>query len=141
MKLLNLREFAERLRRIGTSQESDFADEILELVDLGEEIAGPYGTLCDDLEHYAPDHKGGPSHKLEWLGDRSNLLGEIESELERARTLQDPVSGDADDTVKELLGRLEEAEAILTANGWTEGDFLDALQALADRPPTKEYDL
>jgi hypothetical protein len=41
-----------------------------------------------------------------------------------------------------MLGTLEQAEAILEAAGWPgDGDFLDGLQALAERPAPPEYDL
>lgn len=141
MKPLNLEEFAEELRRKGDWREADFADDILALVDIEAEVAEPYGELRSEIEHYAKD--GGFSNPddalkaAEWLGDRSNLLQEIEEELTKAGH-----KGDADDVVKAMIGTLADAEAILEAAGWPgDGDFIAALQALAERPAPMEYDL
>lgn len=53
--------------------------------------------------------------------------------------------GDVDDVIGEIVGTLEQAETILEASGWPgDGDFLEALQALADRAdkaPKLGYDL
>lgn len=84
MTPLTLREFADNLRMSGDWREAEFADEILTLIDIEEEVSEPYGTLCDDLEHYAPEHRGNPAKALEWVGDRSNLLAEIEEQLKEA---------------------------------------------------------
>lgn len=133
MRPLTLKEFAQQLRAEG----NEFADEILDLLDVEEEVAEPYGELCSDLEHYAPEHRGNPNKALEWLGDRSNLLKEIEDQLK-----DDGRDGDADDVIKEMLGTLAEAEEILEATGWpADGDFIDGIQALAERPAPMEYDL
>lgn len=134
MKPLNLEEFAQQLRMEGNR----FADEILELVDLEEEVAAPYSTLCDDIEHYAKNYSNpdDAAKALEWLGDRSKLLEEIEHELDKAG-----YSGDIDEQVKGILAKLEDAELIVRAAGWKTGDFLDALQTLADRIKPLEYDL
>jgi hypothetical protein len=93
------------------------------------DVAEPYSDLCADLEMYAPtDMAENPPRMAEWLGDRSNLLADIEKLLKEANR-----KGDVDDVVKELLGTMEQAEAILDAAGWPGGDFLEALQGLAER--------
>lgn len=118
MKPLTLQEFAEDMRRKGDIRDADLADEILGLIDIEADVAEPYSTLCDDLEHYAPDHKGSPSHKLEWLGDRSNLLAQIEEQLKDAGH-----AGDVDDIVKKLCEDLAEAREVLAENGLREYDL------------------
>jgi hypothetical protein len=129
MRPLNLQEFAEDMRRKGDIRDADMADEILALLDIEAEVAEPYSDLCADLENCAP--KGlaeQPAKALEWVIDRSNLLLEIEGHLKEAKR-----DGDPDDAVKELLGTMADAEAILEAAGWPGMDFLEALQGLADR--------
>lgn len=136
MAPLDLREFVERLRITGTNQEADFADELLELLDLREEVAEPFWKLCEDLDHYVPDKKGKPDHQLEWLGDQVAILDEIREELEKHE-----LTGDPDDAVKEVLETLDTAEDTLRNRGhWKDGEFLDALFTLAERSPL-QYDL
>lgn len=137
MRPLDLREFAEQLQREGC----EWADEILQLLALEEDVAEPYSDLCAELEDHAPPHlknvTNGPTRTVEWLADRSNMLGEIEEELKKADR-----EGNADAAVKELLGTMEHAEDILEAAGWPGGgDFINGIQALADRPEPLEYDL
>lgn len=141
MAPLDLREFAERLRITGTSQECDFADEILTLLDLESEVAEPYWKLCDDLAQYAKvgkyPHGDKPEKVVEWLGDRSNLLDELKEEFGKHNR-----TGDIDDETREVLETLADAETILRKRGhWTEGEFLDALATLAEREPALKYDL
>lgn len=132
MKPLTLEEFAQDMRRKGDIRDTDLADEILALIDLEADVAEPYSTLCGTIEDYAKDgefsNPDDAGRALEFLGDRSNLLREIEKLLEEADH-----KGDVDDTIKELLGTMKEAEAILEAAGWPGTDFLDALQGLVDR--------
>lgn len=131
-----LQEFAEDMRRKGDIRDTDLADEILELLDVEEEVAEPYFTLCDDLANYISGNLT-PEKAVEWLGDRSNLLAEIEMLLEKAGH-----TGDVDDAVKELLGTLAEAEEIMKAAGWPgDGDFLEALREMTDPVARMEYDL
>lgn len=142
MRPQSLQEFAEDMRRRGDIRDADLADEILMLVDLEEEVAEPYSTLRYDIEQYAKD--GGFSNPddalkaVEWLGDRSNMLTDIEQILEDAKR-----PGNVDDVVRELLATLKAAEAILEEQGWPgDGDFIEGIHALADRPePPLEYDL
>lgn len=138
MRPHTLKEFAENLRITGDWREVEFADEILELITLEEDVAEPYSDLCSDLEHTAPDDlKDKPAKALERLNDRSHLLGEIETLLKDAGR-----DGDVDDVVKEMIGTLGDAEDILEAAGWPGGsDFIDGIQALADRPAPMEFDL
>lgn len=134
-----LEEFAQELRLKGDFREVEFADEILALLDIEEEVAEPYSTLCYDIEQYAEgfSNPDDAAKALEWIGDRSNLLREIEKEIEDASR-----KGDVDDVVKELLGTMAQAEDILEAAGWPgDGDFIEGIQALADRPEPMEYDL
>lgn len=130
MKPYTLEEFAEELRRKGDYREFEFADEILALLDIEEAVAEPYSTLCHDIEHYAEkfSNPDDAEKALEWVGDRSNLLAEIEDQLKEAKR-----PGDVDDEIKEMIGTLADAEAILEAAGWPGMDFLEALQGLADR--------
>jgi hypothetical protein len=111
------------------------------LLDIEEEVAEPYSTLCDDLEHYAKDFSNPDDAEkaLEWLGDRSNLLKEIEEELDK-----DGRTGDTDDQVKALLETLAKIREIAgVPDTATDEDVENAIQALVDAAPTKEltYDL
>ena len=145
MEPLTLKEFAENLRLSGSWREMEFADEILQLITLEDDVAEPYSELCGDLEHAAPDGlKEKPAKALEWLVDRSDMLGEIEKALAEGEC--DVGSNgnkvDADAAVKELLKILGSAEDILEDHGWTSGDFLSGLAKLAENAPTPlEYDL
>ncbi len=141
MRPLTLKEFAENLRITGDWREVEFADEILDLIALEEEVAEPYGDLCADLEHTAPaELKDSPTKALERLNDRSGMLEEIEKHLSEFG--KEKLARDPDDVVKILLGILSEAEDILEAAGWPgDGDFIDGIQALADRPAPLEFDL
>lgn len=142
MKPLDLKEFAEGLRTSGDWREADFATEILDLLDLEEEVAEPYSNLCDDLNHYAPESLADkPEKQCEWLGDRSNLLEEIEKELDK-----DGRTGDTDDQIKEMLETLDNIRVALgLPETATDEDLETAVQELADReaktPPAMEYDL
>ena len=142
MRPLTLKEFAENLRMTGDYREIEFADEILDLLVLEDEVAAPYSDLCADLEHTAPDNlKDKPEKALERLNDRSHLLEEIEDHLKEAGREPEGTQ-DAGDVVKELLGTLGDAEDILEAAGWPgDGDFITGIQALADRPAPMEFDL
>lgn len=142
MKALTLEEFATNLRVRGDWRESDFGTEILELIDMRETVEEPYYTLCDDVAHYAPaDLKENTPRALEWLGDRSGLLEEIERQFTDAGREPEGTE-DVGDVVRGLLEDLAEAEAILEAAGVAgEGTFLDQLRALAERPAPLEYDL
>jgi hypothetical protein len=102
-----LEEFAQELRRKGDFREAKFADEILTLMDIEAEVAEPYSELCGDIEHYCPNNET-PQRALEWLGDRSNLLAQIEEQLKEAG-LDVGANGlpiDADDAVKDLIAAL-----------------------------------
>lgn len=144
MRPLNAREFAEQLRLEG----NEFADEILDLIDIEEEVAEPYSELCGDIEHYAPDKLKNTHNEhartVEWLGDRSALLTEIEDQL-RDDGREPEGTQDAGDIVKELIDEFGNFETIMREHGgWTEGDLQDALFALierADKAPKLEYDL
>lgn len=139
---LNLEEFAQQLRVSGDYQEAEFADEILYLFDLDEEVAQPYNDLCDDIRHYAPEAlKEQPAKALEWLGNRSAELEEI-YDLFSA----DELGGEnIPDQIKERFEALENFEEIIRKHGgWTEGDLQDGLFALierADKVSKQEYDL
>lgn len=123
----DLQEFAERLRTHGTSREADFGNEILEYVVLDDVVNFHY-ELCESLEQYAPDIPGDAARQAEWLGDRSNLLGEIEKELEEAKR-----KGDVDDEIKDMLATLEDVRLILDAQGFEGVELIQALEELAER--------
>jgi hypothetical protein len=136
-----LEEFAQELRLKGDYRETDFADEILILLDIEEECAEPYGNLCSDIEHYAKDFSNpdDAAKALEWIGDRSNLLKEIEEELDK-----DGRTGDTDDQVKVMLETLAKIREIIGApDTATDEDLEIAVQELVDAVPAKEmtYDL
>lgn len=141
MKPHTLEEFAQELRLKGDFREVEFADEILALLDIEEEVAEPYSNLCDDLNNVAPEGlTDKPEKQMEWVIDRSNLLGEIEKEIEEAAVLPTtganglPIQRDTDDAVKELLAMLGDAQDILETAGWPgDGDFIEALNGLAER--------
>lgn len=150
MKPYTLEEFAQQLRVKGDYRESDFADEILMLLDIEEEVAEPYSELCHDIENLAPEHLkqtgvvNAHSRTIEWLGDRSDLLKEIEDALKEDGR-EPEGTADTADAVRELLGTMTQAEALLERAGWPGTDFIDALEKLIERaekaPPAMEYDL
>lgn len=104
MRPLNAREFAEQLRLEGC----EFADEILELCDLNDDDDADdlYFKLVDDLDYYAPALRGDPQEQLEWLGDRSNLLVDIENQLKQAG-----LTGNADNMIRQLLAELADEDS------------------------------
>lgn len=139
MRPLNLQEFAEELRRKGDPREAEFATEILDLLQVEEECAEPFSDLCYDIAHYAKgyDHAEIAPKALEWIGDRSNLLKQIEEELDK-----DGRSGDVDDQVKQLIETVASIRNILSLEEGTDEDLEIAIQGLMDREPkTVEYDL
>lgn len=143
MRPHTLKEFAENLRITGDYREVEFATEILDLLDLEADVAEPYSTLCYDIEQYAKDFSNpdDASKALEWLGDRSNLLAEIEEKLRDADRAPTGTS-DTADAVREMISTLGEAEDILEAAGWPGGsDFIAGIEALVQRPAPPEYDL
>lgn len=139
MKPLNLEEFATELRRKGDWRESEFGDEILTLIDSEPELEF-LDELRGDIAHYAKEFSNpdDASKALEWVGDRSNLLGEIEKALDK-----DGRTGDVDDQVKALLDLVENIRTILLLpDEATDEDMETAIQGLMDREPkTLEYDL
>lgn len=117
MKPLTLQEFAEDMRRKGDIRQADMADEILALIDIEADIAEPYSNLIVDLEIYAPTELNGkPEKAMEWLGDRSNMLADIEAAIDASNALPKagangiPINRDPDDAVKELLEALDAAK-------------------------------
>lgn len=108
MKPFTLQEFAENLRVSGNWREADFADEILALIDIEADIAEPYSNLIVDLEIYAPTELNGkPEKAMEWLGDRSNMLTEIEELLiERGWNGE----GDFLDAVRDMTSPIDRME-------------------------------
>jgi hypothetical protein len=139
MKPLNLQEYAEQLRLTGDSREIDFADMILQLLDIEEAVAEPFDALCDDLRNYADTLPEAPTPKelsraMEWVGDRSDLLKEIEAELDK-----DGRTGDTDDQIKAMLETLENIRTALgLPDTATDEDLATHIQALADREPEDE---
>jgi hypothetical protein len=134
MRPQSLQEFAQELRRGGDIRQADMADEILALIDIEEEIAEPYGNLCSDIEHYCPNNET-PQRALEWLGDRSNLLKEIEEELDK-----DGRTGDTDDVVRELLGEIDDIKMALKMHGFELDEFFEAITK-PEASLKVEYDL
>lgn len=144
MKALTLEEFAQDMRRGGDIRQADMADEILALIDIEEDCAEPYSDLCADIAHYAKEFSNpdDAAKALEWIGDRSDLLKEIEDAL--TENGREPEGTDnAADTVKHLLKDMREIEEILEGEGRDgAGDIAEALRhTLANWPPKLEYDL
>lgn len=132
MRPLNAREFAEQLRLEG----HPFADEVMDALD-SEATVDAYNELTDDLDHYAKS-KGTPARQLEWIGDRSKLLAEIETALGDANRVRD-----VDDEIKDMLTTLEQAEALLMQSRWLSegGDLISALESVLGCAKPQEYDL
>jgi hypothetical protein len=137
MPAQNLKEFAENLRVRGDWRETEFAAEILALLDLEAEVAEPYSTLCDAIEHYASEFSSpdDAAKALERLGDRSNLLKEIEEELDK-----DGRTGDTDDVVRELLGEIDDIKMALKMHGFELDEFFEAITK-PEASLKVEYDL
>lgn len=134
MKPLNLREYAESL---ALSDNRDFAIEILENLDFLETY--PKDQIDDDLLHYTS--KCGdctsvdPLKQIEWLGDRSNLLGEILDTLNTNK-----LDGDPGDIVRDLAELPLALRNVLGLD--PDGDIFEAVAQLVDnKPKPMEYDL
>ena len=135
-RLLNLEEFAQQLRLEG----NEFADDILELVYLEEEVVEPYNGLCEEIA-WAADGYSDPrdaSRALGWLADRSQELDKIHALFSE----QELIEGNAPDMISERFEELKNVEEILSRHGgWTEGDLQNALFALIDRANKLSNDL
>ena len=140
MRPLTLEEFAQQLRIKGDYRETEFADEILLLIDIEEEVAEPYSDLTAEVEHQVKDAPpmDTPLKAVEWLANRSNMLAGIEKHFEKV-----DMKGDVDDLTRQVLDELGNIETIMEEHGgWTEGDLQEALFALIERAaPKLEYDL
>lgn len=108
---MDLREFAENLYVSGTAQEMEFGKEILDSIDHMDRL-DTCEELLEQMREYLPKHKKEINEpaQIEWLGDRSNLLEEIQDEIipEYAERLK--MAGidciDTDDIIRALLDRL-----------------------------------
>lgn len=108
--MTNLRDFAEKLYVSGTAQEMQIANDILFYIDF--DMTESYHELCEEIDYYLKD--GPPlkeyGAKVEYLGDRSNLLQEIEDEIDSDYTERLKMAGieatDVDDIIRALLDRL-----------------------------------
>lgn len=96
MKFLNALEFAQYLRMEG----NEWADEIINALEF--EQNSRHSEIVDDIRYHAPDHlKEDTVRSVEWLGDRSNLLDELQDTLDK-----NGFEGvDIDDALEELLKR------------------------------------
>lgn len=146
MKPADLREFAEKLY-VTAPRHEEFAKEILELLDREAE-------MVEELEHHCqavPAIKD-PLKMIEYLGDRDDVLTEIEKKITDtapilrrwgipARAIKD-VDDTVGDTVGDLLDLLDDVELALNAEGLT-GNILDMLAELRERKDAApmEYDL
>ncbi len=104
MKIRTLTDLAHRMYNTGTPQEMELAKEILVLIDDQRELES-LREICEDLEKRAKG-VGDPARQVEWLGDRSDMLAEIEESLTDAKILPNGTD-DAADAVKRILGMLE----------------------------------
>jgi len=120
MKIRTLTDLAHHMYNTGTPHEMELAKEILVLIDDQKELEN-LREICEDLEKRAKG-VGDPARQIEWLGDRSDMLAEIEESLTDAKILPNGTD-DAADAVKRLI-RLAETVA-----------------ELASRPDELEYDL
>lgn len=143
---MDLRDFAEKLYVSGAAQEAEFAKEILENLDFAE--TAEHLELCEDIQAYAPKHmkEWAPRKLIEWLGGRSDLLGEIEEKFsDHPQTLTYAgvawkAGKDAADVTESLLDVIDHAALALEAEG-LEGELLNMLQSLKDTCDEKVWDL
>lgn len=151
MKPADLREFAEKLY-VTAPRHEEFAKEILELLDREEDSVE--AEMIEELEHHCPEgmHGKDPLKMIEYLGDRDDVLLEIEKKITDtapilrrwgipARAIKD-VDDTVGDTVGDLLDLLDDVELALNAEGLT-GNILDMLAELRERKDASpmEYDL
>ncbi len=147
MKPADLREFAEKLYLTAPRHE-EFAKEILELLDMEENSIE--AEMIEELEHHC---QAVPAIKdqlkmIEYLGDRDDVLTEIEKKITdtapilRRWGIPARAIKDVDDTVGDLLDLLDGVELELNAEGLT-GNILDMLAELRERKDaaSMEYDL
>lgn len=132
MKPLNLREFAEGL---ALTDAREHALEILENLDFIDTCQ--FEEIQNQLLHYSKDSGTIDNlKKLEWIGDRSHLLGEIQDELQKHK-----FEGDTDDVVRDLAETHRTIEGLLRDKGLLadDGDILESVLQLLERVP--QYDL
>lgn len=147
MKPADLREFAEKLY-VTAPRHEEFAKEILELLDREEDSVE--AGMIKELEHHCPEgmHGKDPLKMIEYLGDRDDVLLEIEKKITdtapilRRWGIPARAIKDVDDTVGDLLDLLDDVEFALNAEGLT-GNILDMLAELRERKDaaTVVYDL
>lgn len=149
MKPADLREFAEKLYLTAPRHE-EFAKEILELLDREEDSVE--AEMIEELEHQCQNTDASkvktPLQMIEYLGDRDDVLTEIEKKITdtapilRRWGIPARAIKDVDDTVGDLLDLLDDVELALNAEGLT-GNILDMLAELRDRKDAApmEYDL
>lgn len=83
MKPLDAYEFAQQLRLSDDSAVADYADKFLTALDFYN--SGNYEELCRDVEHYTKESgEDAIKRRIEWLGDRSHLLDELEEKIREA---------------------------------------------------------
>jgi hypothetical protein len=138
MKPLNLREFAEQML---LGEHREFAIEILENIDFVD--SANFEEIESALFHYASADACGSTDnlkKLEWIGDRSELLDDIEKELKEHKFNVGEVNG-VDDIVKDLAETHRTIEGLLCDKGQLDEDcdVLEAVRQLLERVP--QYDL
>lgn len=126
MKIRTLREFAQNLYHTGTTQDMEFAKEIMSLIDFEENSR--HDEICEDLEKYAKGI-GEPIKQVEWLGDRSNLLADIEQTLENFGH-KPTGTDDSHDAVTKICEALDFLQS-----------EIDALNTPDEKPAGLEYDL
>lgn len=128
MKPLDLREYAMKLYNQGNSAEMELAKEILDLIIFEENSR--FDEICESLDDYA---KGWDDRvkQVEHLGDRSNLLAEIEQTLAAAG-----YAPTGTDDANDVIVRLVECAEFLQSE-------IDALNAPDVVPAVAglEYDL
>lgn len=122
MKPADLREFAEKLY-VTAPRHEEFAKEILELLDREEDSVE--AEMIEELEHHCPEgmHGKDPLKMIEYLGDRDDVLTEIEKKITdhkfvlKAWAINERPLSDADDLVDDLFDVLFDLDEILTAAG------------------------
>jgi hypothetical protein len=164
MKPADLREFAEKLY-VTAPRHEEFAKEILELLDreedsveaeilelLDREEDSVEAEMIEELEHQCQNADASkvktPLQMIEYLGDRDDVLTEIEKKITdtapilRRWGIPARAIKDVDDTVGDLLDLLDDIELALNAEGLT-GNILDMLAELRERKGVApmEYDL
>lgn len=141
MKPINLKEYAENLLRIGTTQEGDFAREILENIQAAEDLIEA-SEWIENVTKFVPHEVVNISGDkvLYWIGDQLHMLDEMKERLEKS-FFNDPELSMLEN-LDCLCDDFEDAEGALERSGFAEGSLTDKVMAALQKiPELQEYDL